>query len=723
MKRLALLAMAFMAWMAGAVPAQPEAALGLRLPDGYGLATPGAAPAEPAAPARFTVVEYADVHAPVPSGPYNAVHGLFIGISKYRHNSNLSNAAQDAGAMAGALEALSGLEDPLLLVDEAATVEGLRKALGRIARRAGRADLVVIYFAGHGVGVRNSVTGETRGYLMMHEAAPMERILAGDRAGLLDMQVLLSLFDEAGIRAKHQLMILDCCFSGFGVRPYGTRSTESLRMLLDNESLYVMTAGTAGQPALDISIESPGQGLLTGLLLQALEQPAAFDLRVHDLEGRRFLKASDLFRVAEEHLPGRAARTLTHVLADVYARQGAGEPPALAAYVCPNPVRNALERDTCELARLYRHLQLPTDGRVRGVGMPMLPILSGVEPVVADVVAPPMPTPRPTPSPTPTSTPTATPTPTSAPASTLEPTPEPVELAPAPEPAAHTAWAEQIGQHLGSPEYGRQLATVLDLLFTGTPPDAAGEAAFGGDVLSRPSIPEQTWARIYAAEGYRSPGDAAREHAWRSAWRNANGAGWTRVPARGGVLSPHYEVAFEIGNYGSAPLHYYMIALDEAGILQWIAPKNAAYGGKYSSGVSPLVPESAPYRFPPADPTTGAPGFMPIDSAMDLHLFMVGTSARWPELEAALLPAADSAFALYESNPRARQKPAAAPLVVRSTRALGPVAHELVAVGAAQSLVGEAHVLRAAQGLLVRAWFVDVVGARERLPRLEAASR
>ncbi|MBX3730768.1 MAG: caspase family protein [Candidatus Sumerlaeia bacterium] len=715
-------AVTFLLWMAAWAPAQDEV-LGLRLLDDYGWSqpTPPIPPGDPGEqerPARFTVVDFADVHnVSVPSGPYNAVHGVFVGISKYRHGKPLPNAAKDAAAMAGALEAMSGLQNPILLVDDAATVEGLRRAVARIERSAGRADLVIFYFAGHGVGLKSSVGNETHAYMMLHEAAPMESILAGSREGLVNMGSLVEMF--SGVRAKHKLVILDCCFSGFAFREVSTpRSMESLRMLLGNESFYVMTAGTAGQLALDTSVDNPGQGLLTGLLLQALEQPSAFGLRLHDLDGRRFVKANDLFRVAEEHLPGRAARTVTSVLAEFYAHNGAGDPPDLTAYVCPNPTRSLIDHETCKLARLYRHLQLPQDARLLGgVGMAMLPVVASVEPVVAEAVAPPTPTPRPTPSSTPAATPEPTPVPTPV------PTPEPVEPAPAPEPSTHTAWAEQIGVHLGSPEYGRQLATVLDLLLAGTPPDATGEVAFAGDVLSRPSISSTTWARIYAAEGYRSPGDQSREHAWRNAWRNANGAGWTRIPPRGGVLSPHYEVAFEIGNYGSEPLHYYMIALDEAGILQWIAPKNAAYGGKYSSGVSPLVPESAPYRFPPADPTTGAPGFMPIASAMDLHLFMVGTGAPWPELEAALLSAADNAFALYASNPRARQKPAAAPLDVRSTRALGPVAHELSAVGPAQSLVGEAHVMRAAQGLLVRSWFIDIAGAHERVPELVAATR
>ncbi|CAN5473458.1 hypothetical protein BH09SUM1_BH09SUM1_09610 [soil metagenome] len=686
---------------AAATLAAPAAGAGeytLRLPAGYGEANEGAVSTEPERSGEGRIVTESDVRdSSVPEGAYAAVRGVFVGVSHYANvEPDLPNASADARQMAETLQTVCGLTDPIILEDEEATADGMDRALRQIGAKDGRADLFIFYFAGHGVGLVEPGRSEPRGYILLHEA--LRDFLSGDRTGMIDMQLLAKHLEDAHIEAKHQLIILDCCYGGFGARPImrGKGGGANAESFLNDPCVFVIAAGTRGQPALDGSLESMGHGLLTSMLLEGIESPERAKLELMPSGNRRFLSMADLQGYVARHMPERAQETIQAVALKAYRKAGITAPD-LAVWRSPSKANlSPLERQTEQLARLYRYPQKPKAEILSGDGMVLLPIGEASKPE-AEIAA------------------AMTPAPAA-----------PVVAGTSGE--AMGAWADAVGVYWGDAEYGNALAQTLKLLTSGHPtmPVNAPPLLVSVEVLSRPRIADNTWAQIEAAE--QIVPESSIEFEWREQWRRKHGAEWNIVHSSD-RLSQYYELSFQIENHGGAPIHYWMVCVDVAGVLQWVGPENKACSdphGPFSSGAAFLSDESR-YAFPGSDPATGGSGAMPIGNDNDLYFFAVLSSTDWPELEASLQQTGMRACA-YAKGERKSVPGASPPGVIDfeiGTRSPNAFRQQGAAVRSAEEITSSStptplpYSTLAEGGFAVRSWAVEVLPGDQLRPALE----
>jgi uncharacterized caspase-like protein len=204
--------------------------------------------------------------APAPTRP--ALHVLAVGISRYRDPSwNLGFARADAEALGRYLgQAGSKLFHPVnvrVLTDAAATWPEIRRAITEIADTARPEDVVLIYFAGHGIAL------ERRFYLLPHEMRA-ETTLDEDvrKFGISDAALQDAL---RKIRAVKRIVILDACESGTALEVLArtlAAQRAALEMLARAEGVFIVAAATRQQEA--IEVPELGHGVLTYALLSGL---------------------------------------------------------------------------------------------------------------------------------------------------------------------------------------------------------------------------------------------------------------------------------------------------------------------------------------------------------------------------------------------------------------------------------------------------------------------
>ncbi len=190
-----------------------------------------------------------------------------IGINSYSKWPGLEGATGDAQRMGQALKR-KGFE-VLSLYDRAATREGILRLLGEdLPSRAGREDLVVIFFAGHGQ-TETLPNGEQRGYII-----PVD----GDTERVFSTAISMATLRDLRNRmpAKHVYYVMDSCYSGLGFTR-GFSAVPKTKGYIDKITsipvAQMVTGGMKGEQA----IERGGRGLFTTYLLRALEGEADMD--------------------------------------------------------------------------------------------------------------------------------------------------------------------------------------------------------------------------------------------------------------------------------------------------------------------------------------------------------------------------------------------------------------------------------------------------------------
>lgn len=183
---------------------------------------------------------------------------LIAGIDHYQHRHTLSGCVNDALALRSALakhaDGTLNFECQMLLaMDEASAVSrrNLHQAAQALfAGNADQADVALFYFAGHG-----TVTS-TGGYLLSSDVSdPSEGLSLNDL-----------MFWANQSKARHRLLLLDCCHSGAAAAVAGQPEVSQLA-----DGVTVLTASTARQ----VSQEQAGGGLFSGLMVEALLGGAA----------------------------------------------------------------------------------------------------------------------------------------------------------------------------------------------------------------------------------------------------------------------------------------------------------------------------------------------------------------------------------------------------------------------------------------------------------------
>lgn len=124
---------------------------------------------------------------------------------------NLTGTLNDVAAMREVLIGLHGFEarDVVTLTDQRATREAILAALDAEARKAGKGDLVVFYYSGHGSRVLNSRSEES-------DRLDESLVPADSRLGVRDIRdkELRAMFNRILDKGAQLRIILDTCFSG-----------------------------------------------------------------------------------------------------------------------------------------------------------------------------------------------------------------------------------------------------------------------------------------------------------------------------------------------------------------------------------------------------------------------------------------------------------------------------------------------------------------------------
>jgi len=202
------------------------------------------------------------------------LHLLVVGINQYEDPSfNLGFARQDGEAIAGFFSRqgnkLFGAVKTAMLFDKDATQAGIRKALDELAERARPEDVVLLYMAGHGVGLGQQF------YFLPHE---MRKEL-DEQAPIRKYGIPATVLGDAlrRIPALKQVLILDTCQSGTALpilakavmfRGMGLAEQKATKMLARSNGVYLIAAATKQQYALEVP--ELGHGVLTYALLRGL---------------------------------------------------------------------------------------------------------------------------------------------------------------------------------------------------------------------------------------------------------------------------------------------------------------------------------------------------------------------------------------------------------------------------------------------------------------------
>jgi hypothetical protein len=213
---------------------------------------------------------------------YDRTWALVVGVNRFKDAriSPLNYAVNDARAVARELERLGfQKQNIVVLLDDRATRAAIEAALGGALRKnAGARDGVFVFFATHGITTALPHGGD-EGYLLPHDADVENLPLTA-----LSMQQIKQIGQR--LAAKHVLVAVDACYSGYSLVRAVTAPTPTeryLQLVTQSRAIQVMTAGRRDQPV----IEDGGHGVFTRALLRGLEGHA-------DLNGDGLVMASEL---------------------------------------------------------------------------------------------------------------------------------------------------------------------------------------------------------------------------------------------------------------------------------------------------------------------------------------------------------------------------------------------------------------------------------------------
>ncbi|HEX4947581.1 MAG TPA: tetratricopeptide repeat protein [Blastocatellia bacterium] len=232
---------------------------------------------------------------------------VVIGVSSYRNLSKdqqLQYAHRDAQDFAAFLRSPNGGGFPAnqvsVLLNQDATVSAMRSALGTaLPRSVEPDDVVVIFFAGHGV-----VEGDRDGYLLAHDSDPQNLYATAMPIAELDRIV------TERIKARSVILIADACHAG--KLGWASRSAETQAMV----NRYMEEVGKTGQGVLRIlgsradqrSYEGEhwggGHGVFTHFLLKGLKGEA-------DKDKDGFVRAAEVLDYLSEMVP-KETKALQH---------------------------------------------------------------------------------------------------------------------------------------------------------------------------------------------------------------------------------------------------------------------------------------------------------------------------------------------------------------------------------------------------------------------------
>ncbi|MEO1671809.1 MAG: caspase family protein [Cyanobacteria bacterium J06631_2] len=188
---------------------------------------------------------------------------LLIGVSEYGEGiPSLSAPKNDVAAIKKVLEhpSMGAFDRVEQLIDADPT--SMRLAVQQLFARCDKDDLVLLYFSGHGItNDNNELYFGTKG--TSREFYQATSVAASFIQGI-----------SCDSRAKRQVIVLDCCYSGAFAEGWQTKGVElDLKQELGAEGRVVLTSSTAAQKS--FQHESNDLSLYTQYLVEGIETGAA----------------------------------------------------------------------------------------------------------------------------------------------------------------------------------------------------------------------------------------------------------------------------------------------------------------------------------------------------------------------------------------------------------------------------------------------------------------
>ena len=205
---------------------------------------------------------------------------VLIGANEYEDTRimDLQYAERDVEAMASLLPQLGFPPENIRLLRSSrgeVTRTRILDALDELGPKMGQDDRLLVYFSGHGVSTE--IHGRRRGYLVTQDAEVNgwptweSPFLTRQPGKALDMEQLQIAVE--GLQAKHKLIMVDSCFSGFAASSKGIfatpRANLQIKQWLSESTMQILTAGRAGQEAMEK--DEFGHGVFTWHVLKALQ--------------------------------------------------------------------------------------------------------------------------------------------------------------------------------------------------------------------------------------------------------------------------------------------------------------------------------------------------------------------------------------------------------------------------------------------------------------------
>jgi hypothetical protein len=217
---------------------------------------------------------------------------VVVGINNYANILDLSFAADDARAYYSHLVDNMKIpkENIRLLINEEAGLTKIRSALGTyLKRKAGKEDMVLIFFAGHGATEKDALSPDGDGlekYILPQGADP------GDLyATALPMAEISKIFQR--IQSERLIFIADACYSGAsGGRTIGisgvrmTLSDAFWDRIVTGKGRVILTA--SGPNEVSVEDDELGHGVFTYYLLEGLRGKA-------DMDGDAMISVDELY--------------------------------------------------------------------------------------------------------------------------------------------------------------------------------------------------------------------------------------------------------------------------------------------------------------------------------------------------------------------------------------------------------------------------------------------
>ena len=249
------------------------------------------------------------------------LYAVMIGVSDYKGNElDLKYAAKDATDISGAV---SNIAKKLLNTDGKDHVfmynlttnkeryqlpekKAIQTLLGEIGKKATANDVLLIFFAGHGV-----MAGEAdkkQFYFLTADASTLSSTDAVKEVGISTSE-LTDWINPQNIKAQKRILIFDACNSGQAIKDFvklgndnqnfvaarnddKSQQVKAIDKLNEKSGLFILSASASDQSAYEMGRYS--QGLLTYSLLKAIK------LQPDILDDGKYLDISRWFNAAEK---------------------------------------------------------------------------------------------------------------------------------------------------------------------------------------------------------------------------------------------------------------------------------------------------------------------------------------------------------------------------------------------------------------------------------------